>query len=33
MLAISDRVLWIKDGTVDRVELREDLKIERGSIH
>lgn len=33
MLAISDRVLWIKDGTVDRVELREDLKIEKGSIH
>ncbi|MHC5067988.1 MAG: ABC transporter ATP-binding protein [Planctomycetota bacterium] len=32
MLAISDRVLWIKDGQVDRVELREDLKIERGSI-
>jgi len=32
MLAISDRVLWIKDGTVDRVELREDLHIEKGSI-
>jgi putative ABC transport system ATP-binding protein len=32
MLAVSDRVLWIKDGTVDRVELREDLKIEKGSI-
>ena len=32
MLAISDRVLWIKDGTVERVELREDLKIEKGSI-
>lgn len=32
MLAISDRVLWIKDGQVDRVELREDLHIEKGSI-
>ncbi len=32
MLAISDRVLWIKDGQVDRVELRADLKIEKGSI-
>jgi putative ABC transport system ATP-binding protein len=32
MLAISDRVLWIKDGTVERVELRQDLKIEKGSI-
>ncbi len=32
MLAISDRVLWVKDGTVDRVELRENLKIDTGSI-
>jgi putative ABC transport system ATP-binding protein len=32
MLAISDRVLWIKDGRVDRVELRTDLHIETGSI-
>lgn len=32
MLAISDRVLWIKDGTVERVELRSDLTIEKGSI-
>ena len=32
MLAVSDRVLWIKDGTVERVELREDLTIEKGSI-
>lgn len=32
MLAISDRVLWVRDGQVDRVELREDLKIEKGSI-
>lgn len=32
MLAVSDRVIWIKDGTVDRVELRSDLKIATGSI-
>ncbi len=32
MLARSDRVLWIKDGTVERVELRADLRIEKGSI-
>jgi putative ABC transport system ATP-binding protein len=32
MLAISDRVLWIRDGHVDRVELRKNLKIEKGSI-
>ena len=32
MLAISDRVMWIRDGQVDRVELREHLKIEKGSI-
>lgn len=32
MLAISDRVLWVKDGTVDRVELRADLKIDIGHI-
>ncbi len=32
MLAISDRVLWVRDGEVDRVELREDLNIQKGSI-
>jgi putative ABC transport system ATP-binding protein len=32
MLASSNRVLWIKDGTVERVELRENLHIEKGSI-
>jgi putative ABC transport system ATP-binding protein len=32
MLAVSDRVLWIKDGTVERVELRADLTIATGSI-
>lgn len=32
MLAISDRVLWIRDGQVDRVELRSDLNIQKGAI-
>jgi len=32
MLAASDRVVWIRDGLVDRIERREDLKIEVGTI-
>jgi putative ABC transport system ATP-binding protein len=32
MLAISDRVIWIRDGQVDRIELREDLTIQKGHI-
>ncbi len=32
MLAASDRVVWIRDGMVDRIERREDLKIEVGTI-
>ncbi len=32
MLAISDRIMWIRDGQVDRVELQKDLKIQKGSI-
>jgi putative ABC transport system ATP-binding protein len=32
MLAVSDRVVWIRDGQVDRIELREDLDIEVGTI-
>jgi len=28
MLSVSDRVVWIKDGAVDHIALREDLKIE-----
>ncbi len=33
MLANSDRILWIKDGKVDRLERREDLDIEEGSVN
>ncbi len=32
MLANSDRILWIKEGKVDRLERREDLDIEVGTI-
>jgi putative ABC transport system ATP-binding protein len=32
MLDICDRVVWIRDGQVERVERREDLNIEVGSI-
>ena len=28
MLNVSDRVVWIRDGQVERVALREDLDIE-----
>ncbi len=32
MLAISDRVVRVRDGAVERVDLRSDLKIDTGSI-
>ncbi len=32
MLNVSDRVVWIRDGAVERIERREDLNIEVGSI-
>ncbi len=32
MLATSDRILWIKDGEIDRLERREDLDIRVGSV-
>ena len=32
MLAASDRILWIKDGAVDRLERREDLDIRVGKV-
>ena len=32
MLAASDRVVWIADGKVDRIERREDINIDIGSI-
>jgi putative ABC transport system ATP-binding protein len=32
MLAISDRILWISDGRVDRIQRRDELKIEVGTV-
>ena len=32
MLSVSDRVVWIVDGRIDRIERREDLDIQIGSI-
>src|SRR5450432_1702443 len=32
MLAVSDRILWISDGQVERIQNRDDLKIEVGTI-
>src|SRR4051812_18131327 len=32
MLAVSDRILWISDGRVERIQRRADLKIEEGTI-
>jgi putative ABC transport system ATP-binding protein len=32
MLANSDRVIWIKDGQVDKIQTRDELQIEEGDI-
>ncbi len=32
MLNVSDRVVWVRDGMVDRVERREELDISIGGI-
>ena len=32
MLSVSDRVVWIRDGMIDRIEKREDLDISVGTI-
>ena len=32
MLANSDRVMWIRDGEIEKIEKREDLDIEEGSV-
>jgi len=32
MLAVCDRIVWIEDGNVDRIELSEDLVIEKASL-
>ena len=32
MLDVSDRILWIRDGKIDRLQKRADLEIEIGAI-
>jgi putative ABC transport system ATP-binding protein len=32
MLDVSDRIVWIRDGLVDKIENREDIKVSVGSI-
>ena len=32
MLAVSDRIIWIRDGVVDKIQRREDLTINAGTI-
>src|SRR4051795_5044390 len=32
MLAVSDRIFWIRDGKVDKIQRREELKIQEGTI-
>ena len=32
MLAVSDRIFWIRDGKMDRIQKREELRIEEGII-
>jgi len=32
MLAVSDRILWIRDGVVDKIQRREDLNIQEGKM-
>lgn len=33
MLQVSDRIIWIRDGSLDRIERREDVRIAEGEIH
>jgi putative ABC transport system ATP-binding protein len=32
MLDVSDRVVWLRDGKVERIERREDIEISVGTI-
>jgi len=32
MLAVSDRIFWVRDGVIDRIQRRDELKIEEGVI-
>lgn len=33
MLDISDRIIWIRDGNIEKIEKREDVKIDTGKLH
>ena len=33
MLDVSDRIVWIRDGSIDKIQNREDVKIEVGKMH
>jgi putative ABC transport system ATP-binding protein len=33
MLDVSDRIIWIRDGSIDRIERRQDVNINTGQIH
>jgi putative ABC transport system ATP-binding protein len=33
MLSVSDRVVWIRDGKIERVAERKDLNIKVGEVH
>ena len=33
MLAVSDRIAWVRDGKIDRIQERDEIEIREGSIH
>ncbi len=33
MVDVSDRVVWIRDGRVDKIENREDIEVHIGSMY
>ena len=33
MLSVSDRIIWIRDGRIDRIALRDELDIQIGEMH
>ena len=33
MLDISDRIAWVRDGTIERYQRRDELDIEEGEMH
>ncbi|MDT8390584.1 MAG: ABC transporter ATP-binding protein [Lentisphaeria bacterium] len=33
MLAISDRIAWVRDGQIDRIQNRDEIEIEEGEMH